>query len=206
LHHRSDIAWLLYNEPGLTIDDCFSGATTSTSNHGNSASCRFKKHDAKPFLFEPGPPIPTQHRKGIGGTKKRNEVGVVDTTQKSHWSAATLCSSFESSTVATRPCDRNLQCGPSVSQFGARVNQHVKSFARNQSTHAHYERRIGIEPKSVSNLAALALPCGNESVGVDTWRNDDRRKVAPRASARFSSGIPARGNDDLGPPQDATQN
>jgi hypothetical protein len=65
---------------------------------------------------------------------------------------------------------------------------------------------MGIEPKSVSNLAALALPYGDESVGVDTWRNDDRRKVSPRASARFRSGIPAGGNDDLGPPQDATQN
>jgi hypothetical protein len=157
-------------------------------------------------LFEPGPPIPTQHRKGIGGTKKRNEVGVVDTTQKSHWRAATLCSSFESSTVSTRPCDCNLQCGPSVSQLGACVNQHVETFARNQPTHAHYERRVGIETKSVSNLTALALPCGNESVGVDTWRNDDRRKVAPRTSARFSSGIATGGNDDLGPPQDATQN
>jgi hypothetical protein len=93
-----------------------------------------------------------------------------------------------------------------MGQFGARINQHVETFARNQSTHAHYQRCMGIEPKSVSNLAALALPYGDESVGVDTWRNDDRRKVSPRASARFCSGIPAGSNDDLGPTQDAAQN
>jgi hypothetical protein len=65
---------------------------------------------------------------------------------------------------------------------------------------------MGIEPKLVSNLTALALPYGNESVGVDTWRNDDRGNVSPRTSARFRSGIPTGSNNDLGPEQDAAQN
>ena len=93
-----------------------------------------------------------------------------------------------------------------MSQLCARIDQHVETFARNQSTHPNDERRMGIETKSVSNLTALALACGNEPVGVDTWRNDDRRKVTACTSSRFSSGIPAGGNDDLGPPQDTTQN
>jgi hypothetical protein len=93
-----------------------------------------------------------------------------------------------------------------VSQLGARIDQHVETFARNESAHAHYERCMGIETKSVSNLTALAVPRGNESVGVDTWRNDDRRKITPRTSARFSSGIATGGNDNFGPTQDAAQN
>jgi hypothetical protein len=65
---------------------------------------------------------------------------------------------------------------------------------------------MGIETKSVPNLTALALACGNESIGVDTWRNDDRREISARTSARFSRGISAGGNDNLGPAKDAPQN